>query len=57
LDEENAYFAWSDQMLQGKAVGSRYYPRGVTSILWAATGENPLAELASAFGHSEQPVA
>jgi hypothetical protein len=57
LDEENAYFAWSDQMLQGKAVGSRYYPRGVTSILWAASGENPLAELASAFGHSEQPVA
>lgn len=57
LDEENAYFAWSDQMLQGKAVGSRYYPRGVTSILWAATGENPLAELAKAFGHTEQPVA
>jgi xylan 1,4-beta-xylosidase len=34
LDDENAYFAWSDQMLSGKAVGSRYYPRGVTSILW-----------------------
>lgn len=57
LDEENAYFAWSDQMLQGKAVGSRYYPRGVTSILWAASGENPLAELATAFGQAEQPVA
>lgn len=39
LDEDNSYFAWSDQMLSGKAVGSRYYPRGVTGILWAASGE------------------
>jgi hypothetical protein len=31
---DNAYYAWSDQMLEGKAVGSRYYPRGVTGILW-----------------------
>lgn len=34
LDENNAYFAWSDQFVNGKAVGSRYYPRGVTSFLW-----------------------
>jgi hypothetical protein len=34
LDEENAYYAWSDQMANGKAVGSRYYPRGITSFLW-----------------------
>ena len=34
MDPENIYFAWSDQMLAGKAVGSRYYPRGVTSVLW-----------------------
>ena len=33
---ENRSYAWSDQMLNGKAVGSRYYPRGVTSILWNA---------------------
>ena len=33
-DPQNAYFAWSDQMLAGKAVGSRYYPRGITSALW-----------------------
>jgi xylan 1,4-beta-xylosidase len=33
-DTENIYFAWSDQMLSGKAVGSKYYPRGVTSFLW-----------------------
>jgi len=45
LDEENAYYAWSDQMLDGKAVGSRYYPRGVTSILWAAKGRSPLDEI------------
>jgi hypothetical protein len=34
LDAENAYFAWSDQMVAGKARGSKYYPRGVTAILW-----------------------
>lgn len=34
LDEENAFYAWSDQMLAGKVCGSRYYPRGVTAILW-----------------------
>ena len=34
MDVDNAYYAWSDQMLEGKAVGSRYYPRGVTAILW-----------------------
>ena len=34
LDPANTYFAWSDQMLAGKACGSRYYPRGVTSTLW-----------------------
>ena len=33
-DPQNSYFAWSDQMVAGKAVGSRYYPRGVTAILW-----------------------
>ncbi len=45
-DGENGYFAWSDQMLAGKAVGSRYYPRGVTSILWTAQGERPIEEIA-----------
>lgn len=34
LKEENLYYAWSDQMRSGVAVGSKYYPRGVTSILW-----------------------
>ena len=34
LNEKNHYFAWSDQILAGKAIGSKYYPRGVTSILW-----------------------
>ncbi len=36
LDPENAYFAWSDQMVSGKAKGSKYYPRGVTAWLWLA---------------------
>jgi hypothetical protein len=31
---ENAYFAWSDQMVSGVARGSKYYPRGVTAWLW-----------------------
>ena len=34
LDPENSYQAWSDQMVRGKARGSKYYPRGVTSWLW-----------------------
>jgi hypothetical protein len=34
LDSENSYHAWSDQMVAGRARGSKYYPRGVTSWLW-----------------------
>ncbi|OVE77340.1 beta-xylosidase, partial [bacterium F16] len=34
LKDENLEFAWSDQMKSGVARGSKYYPRGVTSILW-----------------------
>ena len=33
-DPDNGYWAWSDQMVSGKAIGSRYYPRGVTAVLW-----------------------
>jgi len=43
LHPRESYYAWSDQMLSGVAIGSRYYPRGVTAILWldeAAEGEN-----------------
>lgn len=43
METENAYFAWSDQMVEGKAAGSRYYPRGVTAILWTSeAGRRPL---------------
>lgn len=34
LRPENSANAWSDQMLAGEAIGSRYYPRGVTAALW-----------------------
>lgn len=34
LHPENVYFCWSDQMVKGIAKGSKYYPRGVTAILW-----------------------
>lgn len=31
---ERSYWAWSDQIIAGRIEGSKYYPRGVTSILW-----------------------
>jgi hypothetical protein len=34
LHPKESYWCWSDQMLSGVAKGSKYYPRGVTSILW-----------------------
>lgn len=34
LAPDNAFWSWSDQMMAGVIVGSRYYPRGVTAILW-----------------------
>ncbi len=34
LAEKNHYWAWSDQIISGVATGSKYYPRGVTAILW-----------------------
>lgn len=34
LHEEMSYWCWSDQIISGVATGSKYYPRGVTSILW-----------------------
>jgi hypothetical protein len=40
LDEKNNYWAWSDQIVSGEAKGSKYYPRGVTSILWLKEGNH-----------------
>lgn len=54
--EDNAYFAWSDQMLAGKAVGSRYYPRGVTSILWLARNKVSLETLCKALWENSSAV-
>lgn len=36
--ETGSYWSWSDQMISGIATGSKYYPRGVTSILWLLEG-------------------
>lgn len=33
-NETGCYWSWSDQIISGVATGSKYYPRGVTSILW-----------------------
>jgi hypothetical protein len=33
-DTRNSYWCWSDQIISGIAAESKYYPRGVTSILW-----------------------
>jgi len=49
MDEDNAYYAWSDQMLEGKTHGSRYYPRGVTAALWLATGDSPIRAIRNVF--------
>ncbi|PNQ87368.1 glycoside hydrolase family 52 protein [Paenibacillus polymyxa] len=39
LHPEESYWCWSDQMLSGIAHGSKYYPRGVTAILWLYEGK------------------
>ncbi|WP_151735029.1 glycoside hydrolase family 52 protein [Paenibacillus tengchongensis] len=31
---ELSVWSWSDQIIAGKITGSKYYPRGVTAILW-----------------------
>ncbi|MGD7045021.1 glycoside hydrolase family 52 protein [Jeotgalibacillus proteolyticus] len=31
---ELSVWSWSDQIISGEIIGSKYYPRGVTSILW-----------------------
>ncbi|PZD96731.1 beta-xylosidase [Paenibacillus sambharensis] len=31
---EHSYWSWSDQIVAGVITASKYYPRGVTSILW-----------------------
>lgn len=44
LHPEESYWCWSDQILSGVAVGSKYYPRGVTSILWLLEGKGTRLE-------------
>ena len=34
MHPEKSYYCWSDQILSGVPTGSKYYPRGVTAILW-----------------------
>jgi hypothetical protein len=38
-DSKNAFWAWGDQFYSGVLRGSKYYPRGVTSILWLDEAE------------------
>ncbi|MFC4320463.1 glycoside hydrolase family 52 protein [Litchfieldia salsa] len=33
-------WSWSDQIISGEITGSKYYPRGVTSILWLLEDKN-----------------
>lgn len=37
---ELSIWSWSDQIISGRITGSKYYPRGVTSILWLEEGKN-----------------
>lgn len=39
-------WSWSDQIISGEIAGSKYYPRGVTSILWLEESKKT-AELVS----------
>lgn len=34
---ELSFWGWSDQIVAGRITASRYYPRGVTAILWLET--------------------
>jgi hypothetical protein len=45
LHPKESYWCWSDQMISGEAKGSRYYPRGVTSILWLKESEYEMHDL------------
>lgn len=35
-------WSWSDQIISGEIAGSKYYPRGVTSILWLEEKEETI---------------
>ena len=35
---EHSYWCWSDQIVAGIVTASKYYPRGVTSVLWLEEG-------------------
>jgi len=36
---ELSIWSWSDQIISGEITGSKYYPRGVTAILWLEEGK------------------
>lgn len=38
LHPELSYWCWSDQVINGLIIGSKYYPRGVSAILWLLEG-------------------
>ncbi len=40
LDPKLSYWCWSDQIIAGKITASKYYPRGVSSILWLCENQN-----------------
>ncbi|UUZ93556.1 hypothetical protein LJK87_01960 [Paenibacillus sp. P25] len=39
LHPQLSYWCWSDQILSGEIIGSKYYPRGVTAVLWLFEGQ------------------
>ncbi|MFD0693417.1 glycoside hydrolase family 52 protein [Paenibacillus sp. GCM10027628] len=48
LHPELSYWCWSDQILAGEIIGSKYYPRGVTAILWTIEGQGKQSQLGGA---------
>ena len=52
----NAGWAWSDQMLAGEVMASRYYPRGVTAALWLDEADRRWRSTTPAGGHRPRPA-
>ena len=49
LERENSFWCWSDQIHEGVVKGSRYYPRGVTAVLWLYELEDGSPNVKSGF--------
>lgn len=56
-DPELSVWCWSDQIFAGRITGSKYYPRGVTAILWLEENEATARLTAPAPAASSKGIA